>query len=312
MAIRPGEVEREELLRELAPYQVTNAQLLRWVQAGLLPRPRREGLGRGRGGRSYYPGITVKQAGALAELLKRDRNLAEAGWRLWLIGYPVTLFARALLLEELTAQEAALRDELARLRKGRRSRFAVGVRRERGDPALARVRAMLNEGGLQTMGRMVAEQLLGILRTEKYTDEEWDNYGDATVAMVFPDLLDRPGLADSTTFKSGIQKLTHDANLKQRRAMLKRTDDKLLVTARNEVQWLWEYFRDPVAPEFPFPNRGDFLWFLGVRLQPDGPKAIALVMQALGQEHVPLSPLERRRRAQQPQPAPASPPATGT
>jgi hypothetical protein len=313
MAIRVGEVERDELLRLLAPHRVRNAQLLRWVQAGLLFPPRREGLGRGRGGASYYPAVTVIQARALAELLRRNRSLAEAGWRLWLIGYAVTPFARGLLLAELSAQTAALRAELARLRKGQRSRFVAAAVRDRKDPGLARVRKLVSKDGLRTIARMLAEQRLGTLKTEQYTAEDWANYQDVGVALVFPDLQDHPDLPDSRTIPAGIHKLTRDANLKELEAMVKRTDDTLLVTARNELHWLWEYFRDPTSPELSFPDRDDFLRFLRLRLEPDGAKRVGEAMKALGQPRVPLSPLERQLRSMPLQPVrtPSSPMTVG-
>ena len=298
------EVERGELLELLKPQGVTNAQLLRWVQAGLLPHPRREGLGRGRGGRSYYPRLVILQAESLARLLKQERSLGVAGWRLWLLGYPVTPFVRAMLLADLDAAEVELREELSQINAGKPSRLIQEVKRSNGDPMGQRLGAVLEPKGLQVYARMVIEQRLGILKADQYSELDWANYQDAGVAMLFPELIDHKELPDPGTIPSGVQQVTRDANIDQLRAVLQTTDEKLFVTARNELQWLWEYYRDPTRTEMPFPEPDDFLRFLRFRLEPDGPRQIATWMNALGQTRIPPSPLARMLRAQQ---APSTP-----
>ena len=307
MAIQPDEIERGGLLEALAPEGVTNAKLLRWVQAGLLPRPRREGLGQGQGGVSYYPRIAVRQAKALAELLRRQRSLDEAGWRLWLVGYPVTPFARALLLKDLAAEERVLREELAREKRGEPRRIAAALTRNRGDASLTRLEGMLSRSGLQTMGRILVEQRLGTLDTSQYSDDALEAYGDATIAMLWPELVDHPGLAGLDDFRAGLQQLSNDASIGRLRALVREADDKLLVVTRNEVQWLMEYFRDPLASDYPFAERGDFLRVLRLRMEPEGPKRMAQLMKALGHTRVPPSPLQRALQGRGTPPSTASP-----
>ena len=68
---------------------VTVAKLRRWHSVGLIPRPRRVGLGRGRGSLSYYPAEAEEQAETVLVLLTERRNLAWVGWKLWLMDYPI-------------------------------------------------------------------------------------------------------------------------------------------------------------------------------------------------------------------------------
>jgi len=248
--------------------------------------------------------LVILQAESLARLLKRDRHLCVAGWRLWLLGYPVTPFVREMLLADLDAAEAELREELSQIRAGKPSRLIKEVKRSDGDPMGHRLGTVLGPKGLQVFARMAVEQRLGILKADQYSELDWANYQDAGVAMLFPELVDHKELPDARTIPSGVQRVTRDANIDQLRAMLRTTEEKLLVTARNELQWLWEYYRDPTTTEMPFPEPDDFLRFLRVRLEPDGPRQVAIWMKALGQTRIPPSPLARMLRTQQ---APSKP-----
>jgi hypothetical protein len=304
MEPRRKEVERGALLELLEPEGVTNAQLLRWVQAGLLPHPRREGLGRGQGGVSYYPAVTVFQAKALAGLLNRQRNLGEAGWRLWMLGYHVTPFARGLLEGELESEEEFHREELARLRAGETSRVARAIQRERSGPAWDRVRAALRLKGLSRVAKMVSEQRLGRLRSDEYSDVDWANYQDLVVALFQSDLADDQLRPTPAELQAGVQTLSNTANLKELRALLGRANDRLLETVRNETQWLTEFFRAPTSREFPIADRDYFLRFLRLRMEPNGPEEIQRLIEALGQKEVPPPPVERRFRLLQSPSAP--------
>src|SRR4051794_24359941 len=98
-----SEITRDQLLADLRKQglKLTAHQLLRWHDWGLLPQPRREGLGRGKGTVSYYSRLAALQAGTLARVLAARRSLIDAGWALWALGFPLTSWARALLLDEL-------------------------------------------------------------------------------------------------------------------------------------------------------------------------------------------------------------------
>src|SRR2546426_7751138 len=97
---------RDDLRRELrkAGFRVSADQLERWHKAGLLLRPTRRPLGRGKGTESRYPPFVVLQAVTVALLRKRLRDLDLIGWYLWCCGFPPTDRARALLLR-LAAKE---------------------------------------------------------------------------------------------------------------------------------------------------------------------------------------------------------------
>jgi hypothetical protein len=85
-----------------AGFQVSRAQLHRWQQADLLPRPRQQGLGKARGTRVLYPAGTRQQLIQLCLLQRKERSLDCAFWRLWWSGGSVpTEQIRRLLVGQL-------------------------------------------------------------------------------------------------------------------------------------------------------------------------------------------------------------------
>jgi hypothetical protein len=89
-------LSRDELISLCASagYAVTPRQLERWRKADLLPRPRREHLGKGKGTRSRYPEGTAPQLLALCELHFSGgpgRRLDELRVALWLKGFSIPL-----------------------------------------------------------------------------------------------------------------------------------------------------------------------------------------------------------------------------
>lgn len=72
-----------------AGFLVSARQLARWHREGLLPRPKQESLGRGRGTRSVYPDGTADQLIALCEFKKSGRRLDYLAWHLWWEGFDV-------------------------------------------------------------------------------------------------------------------------------------------------------------------------------------------------------------------------------
>src|SRR5439155_3237431 len=73
----------------------------------LIPKPRRQALGRGRGSVSMYPHGTDRQLLAMLEAKRIDRRASEIAWRLWCQDFPVRFeYIRERLLraaEELDA-----------------------------------------------------------------------------------------------------------------------------------------------------------------------------------------------------------------
>ena len=97
----------------------------------------------------------------------------EAGWGLWAIGFPVTAWARALLLEELTAQTACVVRADRSLRKGK---GCAGRRSESAAAHRATSRGCAEASSRKAMPRvlqMLVAYPLGTLRAEDYTEEEW-------------------------------------------------------------------------------------------------------------------------------------------
>ena len=72
-----------------AGFAVSQSQLARWHRGGLLPTPRQQRLGRGKGSRTFYRIGTTKQLLVLCRLHEKEKSLAIVGWRLWVQGYAV-------------------------------------------------------------------------------------------------------------------------------------------------------------------------------------------------------------------------------
>ena len=72
-----------------AGFAVSQSQLARCPRGGLLPTPRQQRLGRGKGSRTFYRIGTTKQLLVLCRLHEKEKSLAIVGWRLWVQGYAV-------------------------------------------------------------------------------------------------------------------------------------------------------------------------------------------------------------------------------
>lgn len=101
--------ELEEILDAAgdAGFDVSRHQLERWRGKGLVPRPRREGLGYREGTDSYYPKGTSNLVIRIAQLLEEKRSFEFVGWMLWGMGYNhVVDFVRSSLRNQIEkAQE---------------------------------------------------------------------------------------------------------------------------------------------------------------------------------------------------------------
>src|SRR5690242_15937877 len=94
--------ELAERLADLG-YSISKRRFTDWVQKGLLPPPRRHGLGKGKGVVFQWkePGI-LSQAVAIYELLEEYTRVNKVFIPLWLMGYEVPIeIVRALFLEQL-------------------------------------------------------------------------------------------------------------------------------------------------------------------------------------------------------------------
>lgn len=94
---------------------VSPEQLRRWQKRWLAPRGVKLGRGRGIGGSDVrYPPEAVLPLVHLADALRlTPRDLDDAGWKLWVMGYPVTVFASRLLLRQFARTRERARQRLA-------------------------------------------------------------------------------------------------------------------------------------------------------------------------------------------------------
>ncbi|MCH8877949.1 MAG: hypothetical protein IIA89_14215 [Chloroflexi bacterium] len=93
-------------------YSVSKHQLHRWRQRGLIARPRRKGLGRGKGTRSLYPAKTVPQVIEICRTLLLDRRLDLAAIALFFKGYPVSPEYIRIILEKTAEEDREAPSEL--------------------------------------------------------------------------------------------------------------------------------------------------------------------------------------------------------
>ncbi len=99
-----GETADELITRMQAhDFTVTKPELARWHRAGLLSRPERRSLGRGRGMVSVYPPGTADQLLALCMFHRSEKRLPYVAWRLWWAGYDVPMCYPQRFLEQAAA-----------------------------------------------------------------------------------------------------------------------------------------------------------------------------------------------------------------
>lgn len=265
----PGWIERDDLLRAVRSVglRVTTYQLLRWRNVGLLPPPKKVGHGRGRGTTVHYPPIAALQAVALAGALKERRNLDEAGWAIWVFGFPVTRFARRLLLEELHEREDGYRELLRRVDRGEGLKALLSTPTE----PIATLRSLAGYDA-STILRYIGDLELGTFDTTRYTDDDlvltqqtlaeamdqWRQDGGEA-------LFDHPELPDVAEIRrtSAIHRATLGVPALRRR--LKQLDDARLCQARDEAQALTAHLAEALGMPVPLLSRSMYLQYLGVR-----------------------------------------------
>lgn len=100
-------MNRDEMLTTLTDrgYDVSARQLTDWVHKGLLPRPQRRGLGRGKGRtRSEWAEACLSQAMVVADLFGMHYKARDVTIVLWLLGFPVSSsLARQAILRRVDA-----------------------------------------------------------------------------------------------------------------------------------------------------------------------------------------------------------------
>lgn len=160
-------------LLEAAAYRsirVTPKQVARWRSQGVLPPPISHGRGRGRGVARSHDDATVEQLGALTSILKRNRSLDYAAFRLWLRGYNVHLdrVRRALRKLVVAPLEKPRRESTEELTQGAFSAEEKAATRR---AAPKQTRKMAREGKLAPTLLVVFQLLRGSTISETERDD---------------------------------------------------------------------------------------------------------------------------------------------
>ncbi|WP_308464513.1 hypothetical protein [Ferrimicrobium sp.] len=144
-----------------AGYFVTPRQLANWHRAGLLPKPTRKALGKGKGSVSFYPAGTSRQATAICGLQAQSgkHRLSDIGTELWWRGYPVsTAFIKGRLVWLITVLDDAIRflsveEELDRLDQG-----------EFSSKSLRKLKRRTLGSSAETSGMLFSDAIVGLFK----------------------------------------------------------------------------------------------------------------------------------------------------
>jgi hypothetical protein len=130
-------------------FKVTPKQIDRWRADKLLPPPARTSAGRGRGVQRPAPEGSAHQLIRLCGLLREDRSLHRAAFRLWVEAFPVPLERTRKALRRLALDPMRLIDMAPEKLSGAAETYADNVRTRKSTPA--RVKKMADEGRLSTL-----------------------------------------------------------------------------------------------------------------------------------------------------------------
>lgn len=283
-------IERDAVLQYLRRkgLRTTSDQLTRWHKAGLIPRPKRQSLGRGRGMRSLYPVITLPQAHAAAFALRITRSLPEARWMVWCLGFPG--------LTKLVKRD--LSDILKRYERDFRTALAAFARGEQGNPiselATSRrvssdwgpVRRRIGSARVETVARMLHEIALGRLDESRgYEPEDFTLARDAILAR-------DPSVAaalttDPSLMREALLTASRELNLPLVGRALRSAPEWLLVLVRKEAASLWRGYVG-ILPETwaSIPTPEFFLLWLSFRWI--SPTLNEAVNEAVERQEIPM------------------------
>jgi hypothetical protein len=293
MDLGPGWIKRDDLLKALRQQglSVSNHQLLRWHNAGILTQPKRVGHGRNRGGSdSYYPWWGALQALEIGWRLKEERRhggkpkLVDVGWALWVLGYPVTDFARRRLIENLEEKERLLKEM-----KRRPKQTAVMFRRIlQRDPRFRKVRQLVMNPTV-AFG-IVRDMELGDLQADRYSEWDWQQLREAVLAQLFPDQAgDEPDLPPLDEVAEGIGQLAKTLNTSAIKRGLEVASNRDLRVYCNEAQAILGSLAGKKGWEDTLITPDDFLRHFGQRIA--NPYDWREMVELLPQLNLPKSPL---------------------
>lgn len=238
------EISRADLLLRLREHgvEVTPDQLVRWHKRGLLPRPRRQPLGRGRGMESRYPLIALPQAYATRLLLDVfPRDLDSVGWCLWCFGFPVDELARSWLVEEVGRLNALLREGLQTFEEERSTNPISALAEGRVPRGWGAVRRRVGWNNMETVALRLHEVLLGEFDPGPYRPEEdYEPITDAIDAQLGQwgrSPTDRKALTKDAP--EALQLVAKELNLAALQQALTETPVPVLRRVRDEAQTLF-------------------------------------------------------------------------
>jgi hypothetical protein len=286
---------REALIAETRRlgYPVTPAQLRRWCDLDLLPRPKRKGLGRGRGVAVLYHPIAAWQAYALKRALEARRNLDDAGWVLWVLGFPVEAFIRPFLNDYLIRVEREAKALVKAVSQDKSRKRIVRLATKEATRAKRGLYRVVAPASIPTVLKMGAEFRLGTINEQSYSENDWQLFQEGLLSAVFPDqpeLLDDPDLPKPTEVERGIRELSRHIPYSEIRAALQHQDNRTLAMLRSEAQGLKALVAsthglgdEPITPD-------DFIYYLGqVVVHPEGAAHRKAVYDEMGWKRPPYT-----------------------
>jgi predicted RNase H-like nuclease len=292
-------ITRDQLLAAVhrAGAKVSVTQLRRWCDVGLMPTPARRGLGRGRGIVALYPAYAAWQAFVIARALKEKRNLDDAGWVAWALGFPVTGFARDLLLEELEDQERQLKAIVRAAGRERLKDRLIEQGKPKAELASSGIAKVLDPAAIPKFVQMMAEYQLGQIHEHDYSDAEWQHLQEAALATLFPrspEVLDAEDLPSTEEVKQGLNRLSREAPISKVIKALKHTDDQALSALCAEAQAVASrYAHMTGSPERVISRAGFQSYFTQVMVDPEGPAERERLKQVMGWKTPPHTPVQQ-------------------
>jgi hypothetical protein len=293
-----SDLTRAELFAKLKKHRtaVTLTQLRRWVDTGLVPAPRRVGLGRGLGTVSLYPPITLFQVTALRAVLKKSRSLPDAGWTLWVFGFDVTPFVRALLAHEWREQLVQAKHVARELKSSRRRDALIREAKAGRLGAASSMLRMVRPEAIPHIIQMLSELHTGELHEHAHRPEKYDLLRDAALGL-WPSgvagTLEDEGLPPIEKVRAELERQSRELSPSKLLRALRNIDDAHLVSVRNEAQAILSAMARAVGREDDIISRATFRRYFAFRVVAKDSRAEGeRVRQMMGWHTPPQSPLQ--------------------
>src|SRR5215469_9921235 len=211
-------------------FDLSPHQLIYWHRHGLIPRPTRRSLGRGRGMESRYPAWVVLQVTAIALMQLLFRDLESTGWAVWCMGFPLTDHARALLVREVKQWEKELGRNYRLFEEGRPNNPIAQMATGRAPRGFGSMRRRVGKGRFDTVARVFHEVLLG-----KFGPlAPYDRRDYQLVAKAIGGSLEERAAVDK--LPGALALLSREANLGALRQAILTMPDGTLCRLRDEAQ----------------------------------------------------------------------------